>query len=77
MWPGYYAPFRDTDQIITLGTKYVNRPDLLSFDLYGTSGYWWIFSVRNPDQIKDPIYDMQAGMTIYAPSKNDLPIGDA
>lgn len=75
IWPGYFAPFRNTDQLITLGAKYVNRPDLLSADLYGTPGYWWIFAVRNPDQIKDPIYDMKAGITIYAPVKNDLPVG--
>lgn len=74
-WKGSAIAPRDGDQIITLGSKYVNRPDLLSQDLYGSAGYWWIFALRNPDAIKDPIYDMKAGLTIYAPAKSDLAVG--
>jgi hypothetical protein len=28
---------------------------------------WWVFSVRNPDTIKDPILDMLPGVKIYLP----------
>ena len=56
------------DKTITLGSKYQYRPDSLSFDLYGTPEYWWVFMVRNMDQIRDPIWDQVAGMTIIAPS---------
>lgn len=76
-WQGRAIAPRDADQIVTLGAKYVNRPDLLSYDLYGTAGYWWVFALRNPDLIKDPIYDMKAGLTLYVPIKNDLPAGGA
>ena len=61
-----------TDVELTLGPEYVNRPDLLAYDLYGTSKLWWVFSVRNPDAIKDPIYDMVEGKTIFVTEKTTL-----
>lgn len=72
-WSGARVLMADSDQQYTLQAKYERRPDLLSFDLYNTTGYWWIFAMRNPDKIKDPINDMRAGMTIYVPSANNLP----
>ena len=82
----YYVPYLDwwnaltiigsnTDIIVTLNARYNRRPDLLSNDLYGTPGYWWVFAVRNPDIIKDPIFDMIPGITIYAPDKSNIPNG--
>jgi hypothetical protein len=72
----YTGPFvwRDippdaTDTFIpSLDKKYENRPDKLSYDLYGTVAYWWVFLVRNIDVIRDPIWDMEAGISIYTPS---------
>jgi len=44
------------------------RPDLLSFDLYGNSSYWWVIALLNRNQIEDPIRDLKSGMTIrYIP----------
>lgn len=57
-----------TDTIQTLVQKYENRPDLLSYDLYGTPNYWWVFMIVNPNVIKDPIYDMTVGISIYCPT---------
>ena len=57
-----------TDTLIQLSSRYQNRPDLLSYDLYGTPRLWWIFSMRNPDKIRDPIWDMVNGLQIYVPS---------
>lgn len=62
------------DIFFTVGKKYQHRPDLLSYDLYGTTGYWWIFAVRNPDVIQDPIYDLVAGQNIYIPPQSSLPV---
>lgn len=62
------------DKIFNLDPKYSNRPDLLSYDLYGSPQYWWVFAVRNPDVIKDPIYDFIPGITIYVPSSNSVGI---
>lgn len=74
-WNGYYVFPNDLDTAYTVESKYENRPDLLSYDLYGSSKYWWVFSLRNPDKIKDPIYDLRAGITISVPAKNTLPGG--
>jgi len=62
------------DTLYTVSKNYEHRPDLLSFDLYGTTGYWWVFSLRNPDVIQDPIYDLIAGINIYLPQKSNLPV---
>lgn len=57
-----------SDRLITLDPKYEFRPDRLSYDLYGTPAYWWVFMVRNLDDIRDPIWDLKAGMKIYVPA---------
>jgi hypothetical protein len=51
---------------------YKGRPDLLAFDLYGDSSLWWVFAIRNPNVIQDPIYDFQPGVIIYVPQKQNL-----
>lgn len=61
-------PIGDADREITIQTKHEFRPDLLSNDLYNTPEYWWVFMARNMDLIRDPIWDLKAGMTIIAPS---------
>lgn len=58
----------ETDDIlfeITPGYQY--RPDLLAYDLYDDVGLWWVFAVRNKSVIKDPVYDIVAGVKIYLP----------
>jgi hypothetical protein len=50
-----------------LDAKYEYRPDLLAYDLYGDSKFWWVFAVRNKNVIKDPIFDLVAGVKIYVP----------
>lgn len=69
-----FMEFRDipsdaTDMAISVSTKFHQRPDLLSNDLYGTPELWWIFIVRNPDQMVDPIYDLVAGLDLFVPTK--------
>lgn len=44
------------------------RPDLLAHNLYGNSYLWWIFALRNPDIIRDPIRDFTTGTKIMLPS---------
>lgn len=60
------------DYLYTIESQYTYRPDLLSFDLYGTSKLWWVFSQRNLDVIQDPIFDFVAGTQIYIPKKSGL-----
>jgi hypothetical protein len=58
----------------TIGPVYKFRPDLLASDLYGSSALWWVFAARNPNVIKDPIFDFFPGQVIYIPSKDNLKI---
>jgi hypothetical protein len=60
------------DQIYTIEPQYTYRPDLLSYDLYGTPRLWWVFAQRNLDVLEDPIYDFVAGTTIRLPQKANL-----
>jgi hypothetical protein len=60
------------DTFITVEPKYHNRPDRLSHDLYGTPNLWWVFMLRNMDLIRDPIWDLKAGMRIAVPSTDSL-----
>jgi hypothetical protein len=46
------------------------RPDLLSFNIYGTTSYWWILSKYN--DIINPIYELQAGLIIKVPHEKDI-----
>lgn len=62
-------PAHSSDEIIKVSPRFDQRPDLLSNDLYGVPDLWWIFVIRNPDIMTDPIYDLVAGLEIYAPTK--------
>jgi hypothetical protein len=61
-----------TDTVMALATKYEFRPYNLSYDLYGTKDYWWVFHILNMDVIRDPIYDFKAGIIIRIPTKDRL-----
>ncbi len=65
-------PADGADKTFTITAKYLNRPDLLAYDLYGNPNYWWVFCVRNPNQLRDPIWDFEIGKVIIVPSHNHL-----
>ena len=65
----------DDDQVYTIERTYAYRPDLLAFDLYGNAKLWWVFAVRNPDVIKDPVYDFVEGAIIRIPRQDDIEAG--
>lgn len=60
------------DQFFTVNRTYTFRPDLLAFDLYGDANLWWVFAVRNPNIIKDPIFDMKPGVKFFLPKKETI-----
>jgi len=66
------VPSSSDDIQYTLETQYTHRPDLLAYDYYGTPKLWWVFAQRNMNIIKDPIYDMVAGTTIFLPKPESL-----
>jgi hypothetical protein len=57
-----------TDAVYQIDPVYKYRPDLLAFDTYQNSDYWWTFAVRNPDVIQDPVFDFVPGAIIYVPT---------
>ena len=69
---------QEDDVVYTIDRTYAFRPDLLAYDLYGTSRLWWVFAQRNPDAIEDPVYDFEPGVSIrltkFSNLKNDLGI---
>lgn len=60
------------DKYYTVESKYEYRPDLLSNDTYGTPKYWYVFILRNMDLMEDPIFDLEAGMTIRIPTTSNV-----
>jgi hypothetical protein len=65
-------PKEDDDVIFTITKDYEYRPDLLAYDIYKDSNFWWVFSVRNPSILKDPIFDLEAGVSIHLPKITNL-----
>lgn len=60
-------PYQRDDILFEITSTYEYRPDLLAYDLYKDEKLWWVFSVRNKSKIKDPVFDMRAGVKIYLP----------
>ena len=69
-----YVPPLEPDfnqtEIFTITQKYVRRPDLLAYDLYGEAAFWWVFALYNKNTIVNPINDMTLGKRIFVPSRS-------
>lgn len=50
--------------------RFVNRPDLLAFELYDEAKFWWIFPLYNKNSIQDPINDFTLGKIILVPTRD-------
>lgn len=72
IWDPIDIPESTSDEKIMIETKHHKRPDLLSFEVYGTPRLWWIFAVRNIDILIDPIEDFVAGTIIFVPSESSI-----
>jgi hypothetical protein len=60
------------DFVYQIEPQYNFRPDLLAYDLYGTTKLWWVFAQRNLDTIRDPVFDLRSGVEIFIPKKSSL-----
>lgn len=65
-------PNERSDTLFEVTATYENRPDLLAYDLYQDARLWWVFAVRNKRTIKDPVYDLKAGVKIYLPKMSTI-----
>lgn len=61
-----------TDVYWEITVTYNYRPDLLAYDLYSDSKLWWVFAQRNPNTLKDPMFDFATGTYIYLPQYSNL-----
>ena len=68
VWPGKTIMAATDDAVYQIDSPYNLRPDLLAHDLYKDSGLWWVFAVRNPDTLPDPLMNFRTGVIIYIPS---------
>ena len=66
------VPSEADDYRYVIESQYRHRPDLLAYDLYGNAKLWWVFTQRNIDVIRDPIYDFKPGTEIFIPKKSNL-----
>jgi hypothetical protein len=58
-----------TDALYQIDPPYNRRPDLLAYDMYQDTNLWWIFAVRNPDILIDPVFSFVAPNVIYVPTR--------
>ena len=65
-------PNQVDDLLFQVTATYEHRPDLLAYDLYKDAKLWWVFAVRNKSVIKDPVFDLVAGVKIYLPKASTL-----
>mgnify|MGYP003336359873 FL=1 len=65
-------PIQGDDILTTISLTYQYRPDLMAYDLYGTSSLWWVFYQRNPNTLTAPPWDFRAGTRIYLPKESTL-----
>jgi len=65
-------PKSDSDVLYEVQPQFTHRPDLLAFSVYGTPKLWWVFAQRNMDVLKDPVFDLEAGIKIFLPQQNQL-----
>jgi hypothetical protein len=69
VWQGVTIPADVSDARYQIDPPYDYRPDLLAHDMYQDSNLWWVFAIRNPDALHDPIFSFVAPNIIYVPSK--------
>lgn len=65
-------PSDPTDVYWAITPTYNLRPDMLAYDLYQDAKLWWVFAQRNPNRLKDPLFDFISGVEIYIPKLSVL-----
>lgn len=68
VWAGKTIAPSLTDALYQIDPSYNLRPDLLAYDMYQDTSLWWVFAVRNPDVLTDPLLSFRTGTIIYVPT---------
>lgn len=68
VWKSITIPADVTDARYQIDPPYNLRPDLLAYDMYQDTNLWWVFAIRNPDVLKDPLFNFVAPTIIYVPT---------
>lgn len=56
--------------IVLIQDEEVNSPDLISYNYYGVSDYWWVICFIN--KIKDPFTELTLGKKLLIPKIEDI-----
>lgn len=75
LWNKPDIPVTEDDERFIITPDLERRPDLLANRLYGTPNLWWVFAIRNPDILIDPVEDFVAGVEIFVPQADSLRVG--
>lgn len=62
-------PLDVSDTYIQVTLQYANRIDLLAFDTYGDSGYFWAILIANNLDYPSQVYE---GMLLRLPAKDKI-----
>lgn len=62
-------PLLNTDSYIQINREQAKRIDLLAYDTYGDSGYFWFILLANNIDYPSELYE---GMTIRLPAKETI-----
>lgn len=72
LWRGKTIAPAGTDATYEIDSAYNLRPDLLAYDMYQDTNLWWVFALRNPNVLVDPLLNFRTGVIIYVPTKATL-----
>ena len=72
VWNGKTIAPDASDARYQIDSAYNLRPDLLAYDMYNDSTLWWVFAIRNPDVITNPLLSFRTGVIIYVPTMTIL-----
>ena len=72
LWEPVEFPASPDDNPVQLQSRHDRRPDLLASELYGSPNFWWVFAVRNPNLLIDPIEDFRTGLVIVTPLRQNV-----
>ena len=67
--PALTPDFDQTFEIV-IEQRHDKRPDLLAYELYGDSKFWWVFLLYNRNDMLDPINDFTTGLRIFVPNRD-------